>query len=400
MTKKNRTSKIPKIRAQSTEVAIVGGGVPGLAFAGLLHQAGIDVCVIDPQPPAPPASLAPSGRTVALLNSSLNILQAAGLEDPGRYGAPMRTMRLIDDSDPRSATISADFNAQDLGQSHYGINIPLNILRAQMTTRHQNLLYAATLKSCHVDEHGVHLKLAPGKTLNCRLIVGADGRKSLVRAQAGIDIWQHDYGQSAITFLIEHSHNHHSIAREFHRPCGPLALVPLPGRQSSVVWVMNTEEAQNMIRLKKAEFESAFQNSTKNALGRITLASTPECWPLIMIKAKRLTAPRTALIAEAAHVISPITAQGLNLSLRDAATLAQCIIDHLRLGLDVGDPAILDAYERARRPDLETRIYGVHSFHQMVSTKFSAVRGLRRTGLRLVDGIAPLKKIAMKAGLS
>ncbi|MCK6418865.1 MAG: FAD-dependent monooxygenase [Alphaproteobacteria bacterium] len=388
-----------KKKSVHVDVAIIGGGVPGLVLAGLLAHAGISVRIIDPQPPADATKLKPSSRTVALLNNSLNILAAAGLQDPARYGAPLQTMRLVDDSHPKARVIKVDFRAEDLSETQYGTNIPLNILRARLATLHRKMMRITTLKSFTVQAHSVQLALSDGLQIHAKLVVGADGRKSLIREKSDIPLWKHDYHQSALTFIINHSRPHHNIATEFHRCGGPLALVPLPGKQSSVVWVMPTDEAERTLRLKKSDFESAFQKALGQHMGQVTLVDTPACWPLILLKAKCLTAPRIALIAESAHVISPITAQGLNLSLRDAAALAESIITHVRLGLDAGDPAVLRGYENARRLDLNTRIYGVHSLHQMVSTQSPALRSVRRGGLQLINGIGPLKKMAMKAGL-
>ena len=158
--------------------------------------------------------------------------------------------------------------------------------------------------------------------------------------------------------------------------------------------------ADELVALRKEEFTQALQNLSKDILGGITLETGPECWPLYSIKAKDLTAPRIVLIAEAAHVMSPITAQGLNLSLRDVATLAETIADAMRVGLDPGHAIILEKYLRRRRMDVNTRVFGVDSMNRIVSTDADFIKGLRRGALKAIDSIPAFKKLAMQTGLA
>jgi 2-octaprenyl-6-methoxyphenol hydroxylase len=174
----------------------------------------------------------------------------------------------------------------------------------------------------------------------------------------------------------------------------------MDGNTSSVVWIEPSERADKFMRLKKDEFTQALQEQAHNMLGAILLESNPECWPLRTLKAKRLTAPRAVLMAEAAHVLSPITAQGLNLSLRDVAALAETIVDAARAGLDIGSTSVLNTYENRRRVDINTRVFGVDGMNKIVSTNRDALKGLRRAGLKTLDSITPLKKIAMRIGLA
>ncbi len=391
---------------KQTDILIIGGGVAGLTLAILLGREGVDVTLVDNAPPPPVSAIKPSGRTVALLESSLNVLRATDIWDAiTSYAAPLKTMRLIDDSGQGPERTRADFNAADLGQDQYGYNIPNGILRAALheqakTVKSLRLLAPQTLQYYSTAPGGVTAHLGEGMELQARLIVGTDGRESAVRKIAGIKARKTPYNQTAITFLINHSRSHENIATEFHRPAGPLALVPLPGNQSSVVWVETPERAEELIRLKKSEFESLFRKEIHDILGGVTLETGLESWPLCAISARRLSAPRTALAAEACHVMSPITAQGLNLSLRDVAALAEITMDALRLGLDPGTPDILNRYEKRRRLDIKTRIHGVDGMNRMVNTNFEPLKALRRAGLKTVDSIPPLKTMAMRIGLA
>lgn len=389
-----------------TEILISGGGAAGLTLALLLGKAGIACSVIDPFPPKALNDTVLSGRTVALMQSSLNILSAADLKGFGsEYGAALEVMRLHDDSMEGQAPIISDFEATQIGMDAYGYNIPNDHLRAALFEAAQEaenitLLTPEKLHDYRIENHAVHARLESGQVIQARLLIGADGRNSIVRSIAGIQTRRHEYGRNAITFVINHSKSHQNIATEFHRTTGPLALVPLPGNQSSVVWVETAERADDLLRMKKHEFEALFQDATKDVLGAITLETNPESWPLCAIHAKSLTASHMALVAEAAHVMSPITAQGLNLSLRDVAALAETLVDGARLGQDFADPQLLGRYENRRRLDMNSRVYGVDSMMRLVSVEHPALKGLRRAGLRIVGGIAPLKSFAMEQGLA
>jgi 2-octaprenyl-6-methoxyphenol hydroxylase len=255
------------------------------------------------------------------------------------------------------------------------------------------------VKSFNITPAGIDVITHNGIQITGQLLVGADGRKSTVRTLSKIPVWEHNYHQSALTFLIEHPSPHHNTATEFHRPNGPLALVPLPNHLCSVVWTEPTPEADKIIHLRRGECESLFNQRTQEIYGTAQFASPIQIWPLISLRAQRINAPRVALMAEAAHVLSPLTAQGLNLSISDAVSLADCIIRFSRLGYDAGDLAVLAAYEKRQTHEINARAIGVHMLHQAISTDDPALRYLRRTGLRAVGGLTPLKKLAMDIGL-
>ncbi len=391
--------------ARQTDIVIIGGGLGGLTLAALLGQAGLVIAVVDPHKPAPFKKTENTGRTVALMQASVNILKSTGIwKSLEPLSTPMEMMRIIDDSDARKEPIEIEFPASDIGMEQFSYNIPNGHLRAALYERIEKLknvnFIESTFSDYAVDGGGIVVNLEDGATIKARLLVGADGRNSAVREFSGIQSTVKKYDQSAITCLINHSRSHNNTSTEFHRMNGPMALVPLPGNQSSVVWVEKTKTADALTRLKKQEFQQALQDKTNNVLGGITLEHGPECWPLCTIKAKAITAQRVALIAEAAHVMSPITAQGLNLSLRDVATLAESIIDAARLGVDIGSGNVLKAYEKRRHIDIETRVFGVDTMNKIVSTDLLGLKRLRRAGLKSLDTLSPLKTLAMQIGLA
>lgn len=394
-----------KSKIIQADILVSGGGIAGLTFALLMAGLGLNVHVIDPLDPKKLESLPPSGRTIALMNSSLNIIRAAGLNDVEALGTPMEIMRIIDKSILGKPSEPHDFEAFEIGLDQFGFNIPNNALHVVLFERakvQENLTLhcPAKLTDYTITEGQALATLEDGTQIKAQLLIGADGRRSLVREKAGIKASEKPYGQSAITFIVNHSKSHNNTSTEFHFSSGPLALVPLSGNQSSVVWVEKTDRAEELSRLKKQEFEQIFADKTDGILGAANLETGLQSWPLCLIKAERLTAPHVALIAEAAHVISPITAQGLNLSLRDVAALAEILADGARNGLALCDQTLLNAYEKRRRLDLDTRIFGVDGMMRLVSNDMMPIKAARRAGFSLLDKITPLKHFAMKHGLA
>lgn len=383
---------------KTTDILISGGGVPGLTLALLLGGLGMDVAVIEPHPPGPVTAIKPDGRTAALMAKSVNILSAAGVwNNCAPHGAPLNILRIIE-----SEKMRADLHADEIGLSCFGINMPNNLQRAILTEKaagNHIKLITATLADFKTDDMGVTAALSDGQALRARILIGADGRKSTVREKSGIAVWERDYGQSAITCLIDHSRPHDNISTEFHRPGGPFTIVPLPGNRSSIVWVEYDADAENFLKLRRDDFEAALQERTENLVGKITLATPPQAWPLKALRAKKLIAQRVALIAEAAHVVHPLGAQGLNLSLRDAATLAEEITDAARRGQDIGSSTVLSRYESRRHADIWTRLAGTDGLNRMVSNDISLLRTLRGMGLKTIDAIEPLRRFAMNEGV-
>lgn len=393
--------------AKAFDILIAGAGAAGLALAILLGQKGCRVAVIDKAPaPAPFSKTRPSGRTVALMQSSAALLREIGIwERLLPHGGAMHTMRLIDDSGPRLLPgAKLDFQAGEAGFDSFGLNIPVSFLRAALWERAAEIdtlaLYPETgFAGFEARSADIAVRTDDGNTLSAALLIGADGAKSAVREQAGIPCRVHDYGQKAITCLIRHSRPHMNVSTEFHRPSGPFALVPLPGQTSSIVWVEPDARADAILALPKDAFAAALQEKTGGLLGDVTPESAPEVWPLRALRTPHLTAPRIALIAETAHTMSPITAQGLNLSLRDVADLARIIGESRALGLDPGAPDTLKRYERSRRADILTRTSGVDALMRLVSTDRRLPRLIRRGAFQAVSLIPPLKRISILYGM-
>ncbi|HRC27399.1 MAG TPA: FAD-dependent monooxygenase, partial [Alphaproteobacteria bacterium] len=260
--------------------------------------------------------------------------------------------------------------------------------------------FSTGLEGFSVSERDVSVRLEGGRSVKTAVLVGADGAASAVRAGAGIETIVHDYGQSAITCLIAHDKPHEDTSTEFHRPSGPFALVPLPERRSSVVWVEKRERAEEILKLDAETFAQALSHRTGGILGAVRVETPPELWPVRRLRARSLTAPRLALIAEAAHVMSPITAQGLNLSLRDVGVLSESLIRASQRGLDPGSRAVLEGYESSRMPDIRLRVAGTDAVNKLVSTDRTLPWLARRAGYRVMDWCGPLRRAAIRQGLA
>lgn len=391
-------------KAIHADILISGAGPAGLTLSSLLGQAGFKVVLIDTETPAPIDYERPSGRTAALLNSSLNVLKAAGVWPAlQKHSTPLKIMKIVDDSDG-AARVGIEFKAADIGHAEFGFNIPNAFLRGAMQDQLKKVKAVTHLAPCRLSDYKIEgqqvtARTEDGRTIYASVIIGTDGRGSIVRAISGIDAKKHDYTQMAMTCLIAHTKSHNFTSTEFHRSGGPFTFVPMPGNTSSVVWVEKTEDAKKFLGLKKDEYQQAIQDRSHGLLGTITLKSNPESWPLMLLNSHALIGNRSALAAEAAHVLSPIGAQGLNLSLRDVATLAEVLTDAARLGEDIGSPLVLARYEQRRRADIQSHVIGIDGLNRAVANDTAFVKDLRRLGLKSLNKIPALKYFVMQQGL-
>lgn len=396
------------MKAVNTDILVSGGGTPGLLLALLASQLGLTISVTEPYPPLNAKKTKPGNRTSALMQGSINVIKAAGVDwdkEVTPFTAPLQTLRIIDETGRRKNDIKSDFEAHEIGMDSFAENVPNNVLQALLWEKCKKVKNIQLIKSVSLEDFEsstqvVSAKLSNGKKITAKLLIGADGRQSKVRDIADIKTQSSDYKQSAITLLIEHSHPHNNISTEFHRPTGPFTLVPLPNKQSSVVWVTDADEATQIMELRKEHFEERLQLLTQNILGKVTPITSPSCFPLIGIKAKRLQSKRVALIAEAAHVLHPMGAQGLNLSIRDVATLAELLADNMRLGLDIGSQVLLEKYEKQRSSDIESRAKGTFGLAKFLNHEIPPLHAIRRLGLQTVSKLPFIKHAIMKQGLA
>jgi 2-octaprenyl-6-methoxyphenol hydroxylase len=240
------------------------------------------------------------------------------------------------------------------------------------------------------------LSLDDGTELRASLIAAADGRNSAARAAAGIELVGWDYGQSAIVTTVEHELPHDGRAEEHFRAAGPFAILPLPGNRSSIVWTERTADARHIMALDDGGFLAELKARFGARRGAVSVVGPRHCYPLSMYLAKEITAPRLALLGDAAHIVHPIAGLGFNLGLRDVAALADAVADAVKLGLDLGGDTVLEAYARWRRADTVMTAIATDGLNRLFSNESGLLRVLRDAGLLAVNALSPLKPLFMR----
>ena len=379
------------------EVAVVGGGPAGLTAAIALAAAGVETTLIAQAPPA-------DNRTTALLSGSVAALEALEVWALCRAdAAPLTAIRLIDDTARLLRAPEVMFEAAEIGLEAFGHNIENRYLIAALDRRAGELPQLKRIKDRVVavepGQSGVTIRLDDGGVIKTRLVVGADGRKSLCRAAADIETEHRNYPQAALTLNLAHARPHNGISTEFHTESGPFTLVPLPGPRSSLVCVVEPAEAEHLRELDPLALSAQIERRAHSILGKVTVEEGRGVFPLAIESARSFAYNRVALVGEAAHVIPPIGAQGLNLGLRDAATIAELVVAARRDGADVGSPELLARYDRMRRVDVTSRTVAVDVLNRSLLSDFLPVQGARGFGLYLLDRIAPLRRAVMREGV-
>ncbi|CAM5387325.1 2-octaprenyl-3-methyl-6-methoxy-1,4-benzoquinol hydroxylase OS=Afipia felis OX=1035 GN=ubiF_2 PE=3 SV=1 [Afipia felis] len=380
-------------------VAIVGGGPVGLATAIGLAQNGVPTALV--------ARKVTYGdnRTTALLGGSIDFLTSLQVWPRcEQQAAALRVMRLIDDTGRLVRAPEVRLSADEIGEDTFGYNIENRILVAALEERASELPNLARhdddASAIHAGDRCVRIETGSGPHLSAAVIGGADGRNSLARRSAGIELRTRTLGQSAITFNTAHTRPHDNISTEFHTPHGPRVFVPLPGMRSSVVWVTTPDEATALQSLSDDELGLRAERQAHSILGKMRAEGERHVFPLTMQSPAALTAHRIALLGEAAHVFPPIGAQGLNLGLRDAADFVRVVSAAHRAGRDPGAGDILSQYARDRRADIASRSAVIDAANRSLLSDFLPVQMLRAAGLHLLNIADPLRRLAMREGLA
>jgi 2-octaprenyl-6-methoxyphenol hydroxylase len=382
--------------SNTAEAAVIGGGPAGLVGAIALAAAGVDTLLI-----APPAE--DDHRTTALLAGSVTALATLGVWDACvPHAAPLVSIRIIDDTRRLLRAPEVMFAAAEIGLDAFGYNIENRHLIAALEDCAAQLnipRIAAPALAVASDHAGATIRLADGAA-RVRLVVGADGQHSLCRAAAGIGTNRYAYPQTALTLNLTHARPHQGAATEFHTENGPFTLVPLPGRRSSLVCVLDPAGAAALFAMTDAELPLEIERRAHSLFGNMSVEPGRGLFPLAVETARTLARDRIALVGEAAHVVPPIGAQGLNLGLRDAATLAEIVADARRQGADVGSPTVLSRYDAQRRADVTSRKIAIDLLNRSLLTDFFPVHGARGLSLFLVDRIGPLRRALMREGVT
>lgn len=393
---------------ETTDILISGGGVAGLTAACALGSAGFRVICVDPTPPVTEAADAGADlRTTAFLQPSRQVLEGAGLwARLAPHAAPLQVMRIIDaGGETTEARLTKEFDAADISDAPFGWNLPNWLLRREMLGRiaelsNVSLRIGTGFARLLTRETEALVTLTDGSQVSARLVIGSDGRDSPVREALGIAARTFRYGQKALAFAVTHPLPHSNVSTEVHRSGGPFTLVPLPDREgqpaSAVVWMEHGDEVARLASLPVPEFEAEMTARSSGVLGPLTLVSRRSVWPIISRIADRMSGQRSILMAEAAHVVPPIGAQGLNMSLADLACLLDLAQQHRD---DPGVPAVTEAYHRRRHWEVQARVTGIDLLNRASMAGAQPLRDLRAKALDLLYSARPVRQTLMRAGL-
>lgn len=381
------------------QVAVVGGGPAGLAAAIAIAQAGAATALIARRIPYA------DNRTTALLGGSVDLLQNLDIwrrcEDKA---AALQVMRLVDDTGRLIRAPEVTFASDEIGLDSFGFNIQNSVLLAAMEACAEQLpnlvRYDDEAELVTPDKDLVTVRLPTGRSLSAQLVVGADGRHSPCRESAGIEVNRRVLDQSAVTFNVTHTRPHRNTSTEFHTRHGPCVFVPLPDQRSSVVWVTTPSEAERLKALDDDALGQAAEKQSHSLLGKMRAEPGRHVFPLAIEQPAALAAQRIALVGESAHVLPPIGAQGLNMGLRDAADLATIVREPVASNQDVGAPHVLSRYVRARRADIVSRTIAIDFANRSLLSDFLPAQSLRALGLHAIGALGPIRRIAMREGLS
>ncbi|WP_119256316.1 UbiH/UbiF family hydroxylase [Shinella zoogloeoides] len=376
------------------DIAIVGAGLAGSLAALALSDSGRTVALI-----APPTRVA-DGRTTALMDQSIAFLKTLALWDAiAPHAAALETMQILDGTTRLLRAPPVAFRSGEVGLDAFGYNIPnlpfLKVLDERIAAQGNIARLENGVTAANSFENGVELVLDDGERVLASLVVGADGKKSRIRDSAGIGVRAWSYPQSALVLNFAHERPHGNVSTEFHTESGPFTQVPLPGRRSSLVWVLPPKEAARLRDLPVSDLGQAVEERMQSMLGKVTVETGAQSFPLSGMTADHFGKGRFVLLGEAAHAFPPIGAQGLNLSLRDIMALRDLVGD--------SEPAnyfaLGERFDRRRQADIRSRTLSVDLLNRSLLSDFLPVQFLRSAGLHLLSALGPLRSIVMREGI-
>jgi 2-octaprenyl-6-methoxyphenol hydroxylase len=381
--------------SERTEILVAGTGPAGTIAALSLAQAGFPVVLAGPPPRRD------DKRTVALMRPALASLDRIGvLTRVSDRSQPFNIMRIVDATSRLVRGPVVTFRASEIGEESFGLNIPNAVLAEELE---QAIAEQPTIDwrrspvtSWETGEGAVAALLADGARIEAQLAVAADGRDSMARRAAEIRTSVHAHAQSALVLNFGHSRDHGSTSTEFHAETGPFTQVPLQGRRSSLVWVVQPETAEELMLLDDATLSLRIEEKMQSMLGRVTVEPGRQLYPLSSLLPSRFAKDRIALVGEAAHVFPPIGAQGLNLGIRDVEDIVRTASEHRD---DPGKPAALSTYDRRRRPDILARSAAVALLNRSLLSDLLPAQLARSAGLGMLQALSPMRAFFMREGM-
>jgi len=378
-----------------TEITISGGGPAGMMAALALSAKGYRTALLGPETDRN------DRRTTALMMPAIRFLEEIGVwGDIAPEAAPLASMRIVDATQRLIRSPAVTFRAGEINETAFGYNIPNAALNQKLAEAVENnpAIKRITQPAIEYRNNGDHvtITLAGGDTLHTRLVVAADGRNSAAREAAGIRTRRWSYPQTAVVLSFAHEVEHENISTEFHTKEGPFTQVPLKGKRSSLVWVVNPGRAEMLLALDDVALAQRIEDMMQSMLGKVTIDIRPQAWPLSGMVPLSFASKRTILIGEAAHVFPPIGAQGLNLGTRDVETLIKAIASDPS---DPGSDRVIRAYDRGRRSDILARTGSVDALNRSLLSPMLPAQIARGVGLEMLRSFAPLRAFFMREGL-
>jgi 2-octaprenyl-6-methoxyphenol hydroxylase len=375
-------------------VVVSGAGPAGLAAAILLAIDGVKTALVAPQQFG-------DVRTTALMHPSIQLLKFCGVwtDDLKTHCAPLKQLHVIDDTGNYITAPPLAFRADELQLEEFGWNVPLAVLVPALRRRAGEvgvtIIEDSSETAISFEDH-IELTLHSGQKLDANICIAADGAQSNIRKALGFTTENWAFDQSALATSFAHSAPHQNVSTEFHKQAGPFTTVPLPNNFSSLVWMDKPNRIEHLNTLSDAELAIEIQLETKGILGRVSNIGARKIFPMKGQRATLFAANRCIILGEAAHVLPPIGAQGLNLSLRDAAHAADVIIG----AGDAGATSILAEYNNVRQRDVVPRQQMVNLLNTSLLSNMPFWPLARSTGLKAISGFGPLRNFAMQQGLA
>jgi 2-octaprenyl-6-methoxyphenol hydroxylase len=398
-------SDIPK----DIDVIIAGAGIAGATLALALHQAGLKPVLIDPV--VFDAQVAPTfdGRASAIAYAAFRQWKALGVGAALEPHAQRIEQILVTDGQTPSAAargagpfflrfdsaeIADTSDGEPLGYLLENRHIRAALAQAVIAAGITVLAPAKVAKASFGPREAL-VTLGDGRTLSAPVAVGAEGRGSVIRTEAGIGAVGWDYPQTGVVATVRMEEAHEGVAHEYFLPGGPFAILPLTDNRASLVWTESRARGSALKSARPEIFHAHLVRRFGDFLGEVAVEGPVFTYPLSLQLSERLVAPRAALLGDAAHGIHPIAGQGLNLGLKGAAALAQTLVEALRLGEDTGSEAVLERYAAWRRFDTVSISLAADAFVRLFSNDNALLRVARGVGMAAVNRIGPARRFFM-----
>ena len=386
---------------KKVDIIVCGGGMVGLPLGLAAAQGGLSVAVIDTMAPSQVLDAGFDGRVSALAYASVRMLTALGVwPHLAKHAQPINEILVTDGkADMPASPFSLHFDAAEVGAASLGHIAENRHIRAALyAALPSNLTLIAPATVTRLETMGGHVTayLSNGEQVEAALAVAADGRDSKLRGQQGIGVIGWSYPQTGIVATVAHERPHNGVAYEHFLPSGPFAILPMTENRSSLVWTERADKAPALLALDEAGFQTEMARRFGDHLGATKVVGGRWSYPLSFHLARDFVRPRFALAGDCAHGIHPIAGQGLNLGLKDAAALAETLLDAARLGRDLGALDTLKRYERWRRFDSFALAASTDALNRLFSNDIAPLRQLRDLGLGLVDAIGPARRFFMR----